>query len=680
VKILFITLSNIGDVILTLPALDYLLENFPGSKVTCIAGPRAAELFGDNPAIERLIIYDKHSSLREKIRLFFELKKEGFQSVVDFRNSFFGALLPARYKIPLFAFLSGKPVHMKERNLFLVKKAMAGAIGNNPVQKQPRRFFFTDTAGCGDVDQILKAGAAGGRDKIVVISAGARSHIKRWSADKYSQLAAGLAESLDAKILLVGDKDDIAVSKYIRENSKHPLIDLTGRTSLSQLACLLKMANLLVTNDSAVLHLASYLDVPLVSLFGPTNDARYGPWSKNSRVVKKEIFCRPCNKAQCRFATLACMQLINTEDVLQAVSSVIAASLGKKTAVAETELDYRRILVVRTDRIGDVILSTPVIKALRKALPCAYIAMMVSEYAKDIVDGNPYLDEVIVYDKEARHKGWFSSFRFSAELKKKRFDLAIILHPTNRAHIVTFLAGISRRIGYDRKMGFLLTDRLKHEKHLGQKHEAEYNLDFMRFLGIEPLDTELFMPIKKESETWLEELFKKEKIDTRRKLLVFHPGASCPSKIWPWQSFADLMDKLADKYGAYVFLVASQKDRHIAKAISARMHAKVINLSGLTTLSQMASLLKRCSLFISNDSGPVHIASALGAPVISIFGRKQPGLSPRRWGPLGLRDAFIHKDAGCIECLAHNCQRQFACLRIITVDDVLKAADEILAA
>jgi ADP-heptose:LPS heptosyltransferase len=107
------------------------------------------------------------------------------------------------------------------------------------------------------------------------------------------------------------------------------------------------------------------------------------------------------------------------------------------------------------------------------------------------------------------------------------------------------------------------------------------------------------------------------------------------------------------------------------------MHQPAINLAGKISVAQLASALKRCSLFISNDSGPVHIASAVGTPVISIFGRNQKGLSPTRWGPRGPKGRFLHKGMGCIRCLAHNCLKEFACLKTITVNDVLNAAESL---
>jgi heptosyltransferase-2 len=325
-----------------------------------------------------------------------------------------------------------------------------------------------------------------------------------------------------------------------------------------------------------------------------------------------------------------------------------------------------------------VLLSTPVIKALRDNYPHAYIAMMVSPYAKDVVEGNPYLDEVIIYDKEAKHKGWRRSFKFARNLRKRRFDLALILHPTNRVHLVSFIAGIPMRVGYDRKLGFLLSDKLKHLKQLGQKHELEYNLDLLRYLGIEAEDKKTFMPIMAESERWVESKLAEEGVGADDKLLALHPGASCPSKTWPSGRFAEVADKLSLKHGFKVIILAGPKDTVLAGRLAAQMRTKALNLAGKTSVSQLASIIRRCRLFISNDSGPVHIASAVGTPVISIFGRSQDGLSPRRWGPLGLKDRILHRKVGCIECLAHNCRKDLACLKAIGVNDVLAAADSIL--
>ena len=145
-----------------------------------------------------------------------------------------------------------------------------------------------------------------------------------------------------------------------------------------------------------------------------------------------------------------------------------------------------------------------------------------------------------------------------------------------------------------------------------------------------------------------------------------------------WREPVEIFADLDSDPEIRVVIVAGPKDIALAKQAQEKMHQPAINLAGKTSLGQLAGLLKRCRIFICNDSGPMHIAAALEVPVIAIFGRAQDGLSPRRWGPLGKQSFVLHKDVGCIECLAHNCVKQFTCLQAITVNDIVKAAASIL--
>ncbi len=693
-KILFITLSNLGDVVLTLPVLDILQEKFPAAKITVMTAPRPKEIFENNPSIDKLIIYNKHSKLRDKIKLFNQLKKEKFDAVFDLRNSLYGAFLPAKIKISPFLFISGKIKHMKERRLRGALSAMG--VRESPREAADKKSLYISRQDEECIKKILEENGLAAGDKIIVIAPGARSHLKMWDKDKFAELIPFLIQEFSAKIILVGDKDDAVITEYLKKGEQkgdsrkgrdsylftgskgeESIIDLAGKITFLQLAALLKKAKILVSNDSAVSHLASYLNVPVAAIFGPTNEEKYGPWSEVRAVVKKDIFCRPCQAAQCRFDTVECMNLIKVEDVIRDVRNILGFRYPPNTIRSKN--NFKRILIVRTDRIGDVVLSTPVIKALRDEYPNAYIAMMVSPYTKEIVEVNPYLDDVIIYDKSALHKSWYGSLKFSSQLKKKRFDVSLILHPTSRAHLVIFFARIPRRIGYDYKLGFLLTKRIKHTKQLGEKHEVEYSLDLVRALGIEPKDKKLFVPIRQDSEDWVETLFSKEGIKSSDKILAIHPGASCPSRIWPQERFARVGERVVEKYGFKVIVVGGAQDSLLALNLVKHSRIPVINLTGRASISQLASILKRCKLFISTDSGPMHIAVAVGTPVITIFGRNQKGLSPKRWGPLGERDKILHhKEAGCIECLAHNCKKEFACLKAVSIEDVIEAADAIL--
>ena len=333
---------------------------------------------------------------------------------------------------------------------------------------------------------------------------------------------------------------------------------------------------------------------------------------------------------------------------------------------------------MRLDRIGDVLLSTPVIKAVRDACPGSHIAVMVRPYARQIVEGNPYLNEVIAYDKEGSEKSLAGNLRFIKSLRNKGFDIAIALHPTTRTHIAASLAGIPVRIGYDRKYGFLLTRRVPHTKQFGLKHEIDYALDLLRYIGLSPSDRALYMPVTDGAERKMRGIFAENGIREGDLVVAINPGASCPSKRWRGERFAEAASELTKKHGAKIVVVSGPGDRALGDNVAALIDGRCLNLSGKTEIADLAAVLKLSDLFISNDSGPVHIACALGTPVVAIFGRSDAGLSPRRWGPTGKRDIVLHKDVGCGLCLAHNCAIGFKCLDAVTVDEVVAAAERLL--
>jgi lipopolysaccharide heptosyltransferase II len=337
----------------------------------------------------------------------------------------------------------------------------------------------------------------------------------------------------------------------------------------------------------------------------------------------------------------------------------------------------KRILIVRTDRIGDVILSTPVIRNLRHFYPNAHIAFMCRPYAKDIVEDNPYLDEVIIFDKDNKDKSLWASLKFAAYLRRKKFDLAIILHPTDRVHWVTFFAGIPQRIGWNKKKGWLLTKAISHNKQEGLKHELEYTLDILRAMDLPIIDKATYFPIKEGSERKIETLLAGKSVDKGEGFIVVHPSASCPSKRWPQEYFSHLVKLLKEKTGLKIIVITAKNEKTFAEKII--KENEVTDLRGDLTVSEIGSLLKRAKLFISNDSGPVHIAAALATPVISIFGRNDPGLSPKRWRPLNERSIYLHKPPfDCHPCFAHNCLKGFLCLKAIKPEEVLEKALKLL--
>jgi len=340
----------------------------------------------------------------------------------------------------------------------------------------------------------------------------------------------------------------------------------------------------------------------------------------------------------------------------------------------------QRILVTRTDRLGDLVLTTPVFEALRSRFPKAHLACLTFLENRAVVEGNPHLNEVILYDKRGSEKGWFGNIRFAFKLARKRFDTIIHLHPTNRMHWVGWLARIPNRIGYRKKNAWALTQTLEDKKGEGLKHESEYNFDLLKFLGVEPPQKmALHFPLKEKDRLSLHFLLENLGLKREEPYVVLNPGASCPSKLWPAGRFAKLADALREKYGLQIVLIGTLADRHFAKKVKNCADEGLFDLSGKLSLGMLAWLLKDARLLISNDSGPVHVARAVETPVVSIFGRNRAGLSPRRWGPLGEGGRVVHHEVSCPVCLAHNCKINFLCLDVISVDDVLTECSYVIA-
>jgi lipopolysaccharide heptosyltransferase II len=303
----------------------------------------------------------------------------------------------------------------------------------------------------------------------------------------------------------------------------------------------------------------------------------------------------------------------------------------------KTPKTFKNILIVRTDRIGDVVLTTPAIKAIHRSYPGSRISVLVTPATYDLVHGNPYVDEILVDDRQGRHKNLFGFLRLAREIRLKEFDLAVIFHTKRRYNLACTMAGIPCRLGYkNNKFGFLLTHPLKDVRHQGTKHEAQYCLEALKAIGVETNDLDVFVPLQKEAEAWIEQWMRENNVRSSE-IIVIHPGASDTTKCWPPENFARLMDRLTERYTLKIVLIGSAQTMPVAAAIlrQTQKTSRFLNLTGKTSLAQTVSLLRRARLLISNDSGPVHVAAGVGSNVISLFLRDQPGINAGRWRPLG---------------------------------------------
>lgn len=325
-NILFITLSNIGDVILTLPVLGVLEKEFPNARISVMVSPQAKEIFVNDPAISKIISYDKHISFLEKIKLGLRLKRRNFDLVVDLRSTMYPVLINAPYRTSLFTptpkdlvwgFSKAKK-HKHKRYIHLNKLLPLGL----DVQNATYNLLFSEedkrtTKSIFEEFNISEA------DKIVAVAPGTKSHIKRWTTSGFTKACQRLNRELGIKVLLVGDTNDKEItSQILSTQALSDTYDISGRTNMHQLGCLLSRCKLLITNDSAPLHLADIVNTPSVAIFGPTDHIKYGPTLENSVVIRKNFKCSPCEKAQCAF-NLECMKQISADEVFEAAKKIL---------------------------------------------------------------------------------------------------------------------------------------------------------------------------------------------------------------------------------------------------------------------------------------------------------------------------------------------------------------------
>jgi ADP-heptose:LPS heptosyltransferase len=314
-KILFITLSNIGDVILSLPVLDRLIAVYPRAEITVVCSERAVGIFEDNRYIKRCLAFRKRVSFYDRIRFMLDLRKERYDIAVDLKNSALPLFLKAKYKTYPWLKAPGDILHMSQRHLYKVKKfAVSSEV------KDTEALYISEADRLSAAD-LLRESNASMDDEFALIGPGARSHIKRWPQVKFARLGDRLASELGKKIVLVGDNNDAEVCRSVKSQMHYPAVNLCARTSLKTLAALIEKAQMVISNDSAVMHLSSYLDRPTLAIFGPTDYRRYDPWSAQSETVHSNLDCAPCKAAQCKRAGLNPVRNYNVISKEEAVSN-----------------------------------------------------------------------------------------------------------------------------------------------------------------------------------------------------------------------------------------------------------------------------------------------------------------------------------------------------------------------
>jgi heptosyltransferase III len=349
---------------------------------------------------------------------------------------------------------------------------------------------------------------------------------------------------------------------------------------------------------------------------------------------------------------------------------------------AESRSRYRRILLTRMRFIGDIVLTTPVIRSVRAACPDAHIAYMGERDAVSLLECNPFLDEIIPYDYS--RPGVLEQARVGFLLRGKHFDLVVDLFGNPRSALLTRLSGARVRVGPERSgRGRLYTIRVADDGR--PKTAVEFHNQYIAAAGIPPVASkpELFLTNeeKRDAASYLRWVCGEGKpLDPARPIVGIHPGATWPAKKWLPERFAELADLLRAKLGAHVIITAGPGDAGAVSAVSARAVSAPAVLSVLP-LRQLAAVISCCSVFVSNDAGPMHIAPALGVPTVGIFGPGEDAV----WFPYDLSAGHtpLRKDVPCHPCHLDYCNRAgegyMECMKLLAVADVFAAVERALS-
>lgn len=323
-----------------------------------------------------------------------------------------------------------------------------------------------------------------------------------------------------------------------------------------------------------------------------------------------------------------------------------------------------RILVIKLRYVGDVLLATPVLSRLREGFPKAYLAMLVNAGTEAVVRGHPALDEVLILERGSVARQW----RFMRELRDRRFDLVVDLTDGDRSALLSRLSGAPVRLGYNseaRWRGRLYTEVI--EANRFGMHTVRYHLAATEALGLTGPPPAPILTAEPGVQGKVGCLLNEVGLETERPLVCLHPGARWWFKSWPVERFAALADLIQTETTAQVLFLGGEQEESQAGRIAEGMKTPFRSLVGRTGLQELAAVLARATLVVSNDNGPMHMAAALGVPVIGLFGPSDPAV----WGPWGEGHHTFYKGLDCRACFHPDCFRgEQNCMRLIALEEV----------
>ncbi|PLX41322.1 MAG: hypothetical protein C0608_06040 [Deltaproteobacteria bacterium] len=337
------------------------------------------------------------------------------------------------------------------------------------------------------------------------------------------------------------------------------------------------------------------------------------------------------------------------------------------------EMNFNRILIFQTAFLGDVVLTTPLFRAVKRLYPQAHLTLLTTPAAKPLVEENPHLDEIITFDK----KGGEAMTSIISRVRKGRYDLLLSPHRSHRTSIIAMLSGIKVRVGY-REAGFPLAYNRRVSRPM-ELHEVDRILALLTPLGVkvEESDRELYAGYTWEERELVDSLLKEAGFAPGEKILGLAPGSVWATKRWRAEGFAEVAKKLKGR-GYRIVIIGGPDDVETACAVEELIGEGVLNAAGKTPLKALPAWLDSFSLFVTNDSSPLHVAAARRIPTVAIFGATVRELG---FYPFHENSRLVEHDLPCRPCGLHGGDKcpegHFDCMGLITPEAVLSALEEL---
>ncbi len=325
-------------------------------------------------------------------------------------------------------------------------------------------------------------------------------------------------------------------------------------------------------------------------------------------------------------------------------------------------------------------MTTPAVRSIRENFPDTEITILALPWVADIFRASPHVDHVLLYQKDKRHAGFKGKLQLARELRQENFDAVILLQNAFEAAFITFLARIPARGGYTTDgRRLLLTHGVRKKPDVKGKHQVHYYQDMLAGLGLTPGNDDLEVEVPVELSRWADEYLRELSNKGFTKIVGLNPGAAYgPAKRWPSEKFADLARQISEDSNTIILIFGTDADQEAAGEISRAVDDKnkVVSLCGETSLSQAMALIKRCRVFVTNDSGLMHVSAAMQTPTVAVFGSTNPITT----GPYSDKASIVRSELDCSPCLKTHCPKDhFRCMEDIDVQDVFSAVQQHLS-